>query len=91
MESKLFNYYSIDECLDVEKLYKELDKYVESGSLEYNLEDVSILKISDLDLMGNDIEDISKLLDSLDVFPYLDLNDEEGEDHFDSDDDYSDY
>ena len=90
MESKLFNYYSIDECLDVEKLYKELDKYVESGSLEYNLEDVSILKISDLDLMGNDIEDISKLLDSLDVFPYLDLNDEEGED-FDSDDDYSDY
>lgn len=79
MEKRLFNYYSIDECLNIDKLYNELDKYADGGLLEYKLEDRDIIKIEDLDLTEDKIEDIEKLLDSLDVFPYLDYDDGEDE------------
>ena len=88
MEPKLFNYYSIDECSNEDKLYSELDKFVDSGALQYKLEDRHILKISDLDLTEDEIEKISSLLDGLDVFPYLDLHDDEDEDFHE--DDYGD-
>ncbi len=79
MESKLFNYYSIDECVSVDKLYNELDKFVEDGVLEYKLEDRHIIKISDLDLTEDEVEEICELFDNLDVFPYLDLHDDDGD------------
>ena len=87
MEKRLFSYYSIDECLNIDKLYNELDKYADGGLLEYKLEDRDIIKIEDLDLTEDEIEDIEKLLDSLDVFPYLGYDD--GEDEI-SDFDYGD-
>lgn len=77
MEKRLFNYYSIDECVNTDKLYNELDKYADDGILEYKLEDRDIIKIEDLDLTEDEIEDIEKLLDSLDVFPYLGYDDGE--------------
>ena len=79
MEKRLFNYYSIDECLNIDKLYNELDKYAVGGLIEYKLEDRDIIKIEDLDLTEDEIEDIEQLLDSLDVFPYLGYDDEEDE------------
>ncbi len=81
MEPKLFNYYSIDECINEDKLYLELDKYVDNGVLEYKLEDRHIIKISDLDLTEDEIEEISELFNDLDVFPYLDLHDDEDDFH----------
>jgi hypothetical protein len=87
MEPKLFNYYSIDECTNEEKLYSELDKFVDNGALQYKLQERHILKMSDLDLTEDDIEKISNLFDALDVFPYLDLHDDEDDFH---EDDYGD-
>jgi hypothetical protein len=84
MERKLFNYYSIDECSNVDKLHQELNKFVEEGVLDYKLEDRDIVKITDIDLTEDQVEDIEKILDGLDVFPYLDYNN--GQE--DSDDDY---
>ncbi len=86
MESKLFNYYSIDECVNDKKLYVELDKYVDNGTLEYKIESNSVIKIVDLDLTDGEIDSISKLFDSLDVFPYLDYDD----DYYESEDSYDD-
>jgi len=82
MEKKLFSYYSIDECTDTDKLYEELDKYSDGGLLEYKLEDRDIIKIEDLDLTEDEIEDIEKILDGLDVFPYLGYEDSEDGDGF---------
>lgn len=88
MEKKLFNYYSIDECSNIDNLYEELDRYVDSGVLEYKLEERDIMKIVDIDLSEDEIEEIQKIFDSLDVFPYLDYEDGE----YDQDDwgDYED-
>lgn len=87
MDPKLFNYYSIDECIDEEKLYQELDKFVENGAISYNLEDRHVIRISDLDLTEDEVEKISKILDSLDVFPYLDrISDEDDGGYYGSDD-----
>jgi hypothetical protein len=83
MDPKLFNYYSIDECIDEDKLYHELDKFVDNGSLEYKLEDRHVIKISDLDLTEDEVEKVSKILDGLDVFPYLDrISDEDNDEGF---------
>lgn len=75
MEKRLFNYYSIDECTDIDGLYEELDKYANDGLLDYKLEERDIIKIEDLDLTEDEIEEIEKFLDSLDVFPYLGYDD----------------
>lgn len=87
MESKLFNYYSIDECLNDKKLYKELDKYVSNGTLEYTPESNNVIKIVDLDLTDEEIDSLIKLFDSLDVIPYMDYED----DYYESGDNYDDF
>ncbi len=75
MEQKLFNYYSIDECIDEDGLYQSLDKFVDNGSLEYSLMDRWVIRITDIDLTDNEILEVSKILDRCDAFPYLDYDD----------------
>lgn len=84
MEQKLFNYYSIDECLNEDSLYSELDKFVDDGVLEYQLIDRWILKIVDIDLTDDETSSISKMLDNMDIFPYLDYDPDDSEDSYDS-------
>ena len=84
MEQKLFNYYSIDECSNEDSLYIELDRFVDSGALSYQLVDRWILKLIDIDLTDSEILLIVKVLDNLDVFPYIDYESDED----DTEDDY---
>jgi hypothetical protein len=80
----LFNYYNLDECLDKTKILKKLDDYKNDGKIEWSLEG-EILKIQDLDLEEGDIENLEKLFDKLDIFPYTEYDDENGDDGFFSD------
>jgi len=75
-QMELFNYYNLDECVNKKKVKKKLDELSDDGKIEYSI-DGDILKIEDIDLSDEDIDDISNLLDSNDVFPYLDKDDDD--------------
>jgi len=89
----MFNYYSLDECIDRDAVLEKLVKLKNDGKIIYSV-DMDILKMEDIDLEEKDIKSLEKLFDDNDVYPYLDLNGEEGDegDGFDDfDDDYDDY
>ncbi len=80
---KLFNYYSIDECNNKKKVFERLDELKNDGKIEYEMDGRDLFKIEDLDLEEGDIENLNKLFDSEDVFPYLENEDDKDEDDFD--------
>ena len=89
----LFNYYSMDECIDQKKVMSVLKSFEKEGKVKYSIdEETDIFQINDLDLEDSDIEDLIKLFDQNDVFPYMDYNEDEdgedGEDYYDNEDDY---
>lgn len=89
----MFNYYSLDECIDRDAVLEKLIKLKNDGKIIYSV-DMDILKLEDIDLEEKDIKNLEKVFDDNDVYPYLDLNGEEGDedDGFDNfDDDYDDY
>lgn len=85
---KLYNWYSLDECKDRDKIFDKLDQFRNDGKIEYEMEDLDIFKINDLDLEESDLEFLDVLFDKNDVFPYLDHNDEGDEDGEDDGDYY---
>lgn len=86
---ELFNYYSLDECVDIKKVKKTLTKLQKEGKIEYSI-DSDILKIKDLDLDENELEDLVKLFDDYDIFANPDYAGE-GIDEYDQDDNYDGY
>ena len=85
---ELFNFYSLDECFDLKNVRKKLSLLEDDGKVEYSIEG-DILKLRDLDLDENEISNLAELLDSNDIFPYPDYEEELGDD-FDEDDFYDD-
>ena len=65
-QMELFNYYNLDECVNKKKVKKKLDELSDEGKIEYSI-DGDILKIEDIDLSDEDIDDISNLLDSINL------------------------
>lgn len=80
---EMFNYYTIDECIDRKSVIEKLDSLVSEGKISYDI-DGEVLKIEDIDLEESDIKDLEELFDNNDVFPYLEREDEEGEDDYDN-------
>ena len=87
MSSKLFNFYSFDECSDEDKLFKKLDLLKNESKIHYTQDDNYLIKIKDLELTDDEIEKLSVFLDSLNVLPYLGHEDEVDTDSDDYDDD----
>jgi len=85
--SKLFNYYSFDECQNDEHLFERLEQLVDLDKIHYVEEDNQLLKLRDIDLTDQEIIALCKFLDENNVYPYLGHEDDEEE----SDDDYDDY
>lgn len=89
----LFNYYSMDECIDRKKVMSMIKSLEKEGKVKYSIdEETDIFHITDLDLEDSDIEDLIRMFDQNDVFPYMDYNEdddlEEDDDYYDSEDDY---
>jgi hypothetical protein len=82
---ELFNYYSLDECIDTKVVINELKKLQKEGKVEFTLDkSTDILKIEDLDLEESDIENLLEIFEKNDVFQYLDMDDDvEDEDDYD--------
>ena len=82
---ELFNYYNLDECSEKKVIKKRLTQLEDEGKIDFKL-DGDILKITDIDLDEDEVEELVEMFDKYDVFPYPDY--EEGLE--DSDDDYYD-
>lgn len=92
--SELNNWYSLDECVDMKKITTTLKKFVKEGKIDYDIDKAKdLLHIEDLDLEEEDIDLLVELFDKNDVFPYLDYEDEDGDDggyddYYDDEDEY---
>jgi hypothetical protein len=90
-QMELFNFYNLDECVNKKKVLKKLNQLLDEGKIDFSV-DGEILKIEDLDLSESEVEGVAELLDSNDVFPYLDKEDDDdfydGYDNYDDEDDY---
>lgn len=91
---ELFEYYNLDECIDRKLVLSKLNELKEEGKIEYEL-NVDILKIEDIDLDENEIDELADLLEENDVFEDLDRGSDDdwdddgwGDDNFDNEDDY---
>jgi hypothetical protein len=89
MSSKLFNFYSFDECSDEDQLFAKLDSLRDESKIEYTEQDNYIFKIKDLELSDDEISDLITSLDELNVYPYLGCEDDEDDEYSDFDDDFS--
>jgi hypothetical protein len=81
---ELFNYYSLDECVDKKEVLKRLKSLKKDGKIEFNL-DGEVFEIKDIDLEEEEVGELVEMFDKMDVFPYLERDEEE------DDDDYYDY
>lgn len=68
--------YSLDECIDRERVIGRLEMLKIAGKIYYDIED-DILDIEDLDLSEDELDKLLKLLDKNDVIEY---NERENED-----------
>lgn len=80
---ELFSFYSLDECVNKKKVVKKLSELSDEGKIEWSI-DIDILKIKDLDLSEEEIVEVSNLLYQNDIFPHLDI--EEDDDYWGYDD-----
>jgi len=68
--------YSLDECIDRERVVGRLELLKLAGKLYYDIED-DILEIEDLDLSEDELDKLLKLLDANDVIVYNERSDDE--------------
>ena len=79
---ELFNFYSLDECLEQKLVKKKLNQLEEDGKIEFSI-DGDILKIQDLDLDEEELSDLIKMFDNNDIFPYPDYQEGFEDDDYD--------
>lgn len=85
--AKLFNYYSLDECPNSDKLFEKLDHLMDEGKINYELKEKDVFYIEDLELADDEINRLCREFDDLEVYPYPDYEDYSMSDS-DIDDDY---
>ena len=90
ISNTLKSHYSYDECGNQKSLFEKLDNLKQEGKIDYENEDKYIFKINDIDLTEEEIIGLNKFFDSLDVFPYMDKDDEDWEDENDWEDGFED-
>ena len=79
---EIFNYYTLDECIDRDAVIEKLDELVSDGKMNYDIEG-EIMKVEDIDLEELDIEELQQLFEENDVFPYLERDSDEDDDNYD--------
>jgi len=84
---KFTKFYSLDECLDKDKVIQMLDKLADDRKIDYDYVDSDLIKIKDLSLSIKETKDLSKFLSDNDVLEDFDFEDEDD----DSDDDFNEY
>ena len=73
--------YSLDECIDRERVIGRLELLKIAGKLYYDIED-DILDIEDLDMSDDELAKLIKLLDTNDVIEYTEREDDGNKDDY---------
>ena len=73
---ELFEYYNLDECIDRKLVLTKLKSLKNEGKIEYDLNG-DMLKIEDIDLDENEIEELTDLFEENDIFEDLEYGEEE--------------
>jgi|SaaInlV_165m_DNA_1040744.scaffolds.fasta_scaffold00683_13 hypothetical protein len=73
--------YSLDECIDRERVVGRLELLKLAGKLYYDIE-YDILEIEDLDLSDDELDKLLKLLDKNDVIEYTERENDIDKDDF---------
>ncbi len=79
---ELFNYYSLDEVIDRKSVMSRLKSLKKEGKIEFQFEG-EIINIKDIDLDEIETDELVKLFDSNDVFPYLEREDDNDDEYYD--------
>jgi hypothetical protein len=89
---ELFNYYNLDECPEKKVIKKRLSQLEDEGKIDFKL-DADILKITDIDLDEDEVEELVEMFDKYDVFAYPDYEDglDDEDDYYDGFDEEDDY
>lgn len=84
--NELFRYYNLDEAIDRALLIRTLVVLRDDLKIEFSIEG-DILEISDIELEEHEVDSLLDLLDDNDIFPHLEIDedDEDYEDFYDSD------
>ena len=84
--AKLFNYYSLDECPNSDKIFEKLDHLVEIGKINYEIKEKDVFRIEDMELTDDEINKLCREFEDMEVYAYPDYEDYSMEDE--GDDDY---
>jgi len=88
---KFTKFYSLDECLDKDKIIERLDKLADDRKIDYDYVDSDLIKIKDLSLSIKETKDLSKFLSDNDVLEDFDFEVDDSEEDFDEYDSEEDY
>ena len=65
----LSTYYNLSECIERDLVFDKLDKFVQENKISWNIEELDIIKIVDIDLDEIEIETIKGIFYKYDVIP----------------------
>lgn len=87
---KSTKFYSLDECLDQEKVLSKLDLLADDRKIDYEFVESDLIKIKDLSLTAKEIKELKQFFHDNDVLEDTDFDeeDEDEEDDIYDDDDY---
>ena len=91
--AKLFNYYSLDECPNTEKLFEKLDHLMDDGKINYKVKEKDVFSIEDLELTDDEINKLCRDFDDMEVYAYPDYEDysmesDDSDDYYEEDNNF---
>ncbi len=89
--TEVLGYFNLSECSDRKKVTNYLNELSDDCKITWVQEDYDTIKIVDLDLDEQEIEDITAFLSDYDVIQEVDKEDDDYRDDFDGYDDYEDF
>lgn len=90
MANKSTKFYSLDECLNQNKIIAKLDSLANDGKIDYDFIEGDLIKIKDVSLNVREIKELNQFLHDNDVIEDVDYEDDwDDEDYDDYDDGYN--
>jgi hypothetical protein len=87
---KSTKFYSLDECLDQNKVLSKLDLLADDRKIDYEFVESDLIKIKDLSLTAKEMKELKQFFHDNDVLEDIDFeeedNEDEDEDIYDDDD-----
>ena len=89
MGTKSTKFYSLDECLDKDKIFTKLDILSDDIKIEYVIVETDLIKIKYISLNTKEIKELNHFFHNNDVIEDKDYEEEEEEE--DDEDDYDEF